>query len=132
MAPWIDVQPARTPQDSHQVAINDSEFETELVAHLEGLTTNLNLQVLEGSKVVEVKNSGVNKGRAAAKWLTAREYGFALAIGDDWTDEYTFEAMPEKAYTIKVGAKTTSAKFYIEGVEKVRELLHCFNQNNCE
>ena len=36
--------------------------------------------------------------------------------------------MPEKAYTIKVGAKTTSAKYYIEGVEKVRELLSCFEQ----
>jgi trehalose 6-phosphate synthase/phosphatase len=51
------------------------------------------------------------------------DYDFILAIGDDWTDEYTFEAMPEDAYTIKVGVKTTSASFYIESVDQVREML---------
>jgi trehalose 6-phosphate synthase/phosphatase len=44
-------------------------------------------------------------------------------VGDDWTDEYTFEAMPENAYTIKVGTKTTKASLYIESVDMVRELL---------
>jgi trehalose 6-phosphate synthase/phosphatase len=44
-------------------------------------------------------------------------------LGDDWTDEYTFEALPDEAYTIKVGTKTTRASLYIESVDMVRELL---------
>ena len=53
-----------------------------------------------------------------------KKYDFIMAIGDDWTDEYTFEAMPEEAYTIKVGTKTTKAALYIESVKMVRELLN--------
>jgi trehalose 6-phosphate synthase/phosphatase len=104
----------------------------ELKDELRTLTSNLNLEIMDGDKVLEIKHSGINKGRAALQKIGETDYDFIFAVGDDWTDEYTFEAMPEKAYTIKVGAKTTSAKYYIEGVEKVRELLHCFNQNNCE
>ena len=96
----------------------------ELVAHLEGLTTNLDLQVLEGNKVVEVKNSGVNKGRAALKWLAGDGYDFILAIGDDWTDEDTFKALPEEAWSIKVGLSTTSARYNISSHHKVLALLH--------
>ena len=96
----------------------------ELVAHLEGLTTNLKLQVLEGSKVVEVKNSGVNKGRAAQRWLTSGEYDFILAIGDDWTDEDTFKVLPEEAWSVKVGLSSTSAKYNLTSQPKVLHLLH--------
>jgi trehalose 6-phosphate synthase/phosphatase len=96
----------------------------ELVAHLEGLTTNLNLQVLEGSKVVEVKNSGVNKGRAALKWLSRKDYDFILAAGDDWTDEDTFKALPEDAWSVKVGLSSTTAKYNLTSQAKVLQLLH--------
>ncbi|MFO7932954.1 MAG: hypothetical protein R6U78_02625, partial [Bacteroidales bacterium] len=57
-------------------------------------------------------------------------YDFIFAVGDDWTDEYTFDAMPENAYTIKVGAKTTKASYYIESVEMVRELLSRFRKED--
>lgn len=96
----------------------------ELVAHLEGLTTNLNLQVLEGSKVVEVKNSGVNKGRAAMRWLLGGEHDFVLAIGDDWTNEDTFKALPEEAWSVKVGLSGTAAKYNLPSQSKVLHLLH--------
>jgi trehalose 6-phosphate synthase/phosphatase len=104
----------------------------ELKDELRTLTSNLNLEIMDGDKVLEIKYSGINKGRAALQKIGNIGYDFIFAVGDDWTDEYTFEAMPEQAYTIKVGAKTTSAKYYIEGVEKVRELLTCFDRQNCE
>jgi len=44
-------------------------------------------------------------------------------IGDDWTDEYTFDALPEGAFTIKVGTKTTKADYYVEDVADVRLIL---------
>jgi len=95
----------------------------ELKDELLNLTTNLNLEIMDGDKVLEIKYSGINKGRAAGIKLSDSTYNFILAIGDDWTDEYTFEAMPEQAYTIKVGTKATKANFYIDSVDTVRELI---------
>ncbi len=100
----------------------------ELKDALHIFTSNLNLEIMDGDKVLEIKYSGVNKGRAAAQKLGDDNHDFIFAIGDDWTDEFTFDAMPENAYTIKVGAKTTKARYYIESVEKVRELLKKFTQ----
>ncbi len=95
----------------------------ELKLRLESLALQLNLQVLQGSKVIEIKNAGVNKGRAASKVLQETEHDFIMAIGDDWTDEYLFKAMPETAHTIKVGVQATAAAFCLQDVDKVRELL---------
>ncbi|PIB37048.1 bifunctional alpha,alpha-trehalose-phosphate synthase (UDP-forming)/trehalose-phosphatase [Reichenbachiella sp. 5M10] len=95
----------------------------ELMSHLKYLTSNMNLQVLEGDKVMEIKSTEVNKGRAAASWLKRYTADFVLAIGDDWTDEDTFKAMPDSAFTIKVGGNQSAAKYSILGPEKVRGLL---------
>ncbi|AIZ65190.1 trehalose-6-phosphate synthase [Hymenobacter sp. DG25B] len=96
----------------------------ELLSHLSFMTTNTDLQVLEGNKVVEIKTAGINKGSAAARWLTAEQPDFTLAIGDDRTDEDTFRALPPEAYTIKVGAGVRSlARYHIQGAVDVRRLL---------
>jgi trehalose 6-phosphate synthase/phosphatase len=104
----------------------------ELKDELRTLTSNLNLEIMDGDKVLEIKYSGINKGRAAAHKLGDSSYEFVLAVGDDWTDEFTFEAMPEEAYTIKVGAKATKASYYIESVDLVREMLCRFTKEKCE
>ena len=95
----------------------------ELKDELRDLVSNLNLEIMDGDKVIEIKNSGINKGRAAAKQLALHKHDFIMAIGDDWTDEFTFGIMPPDAYTIKVGTKSTKANFYIDSVESVRKLL---------
>lgn len=95
----------------------------ELKEQLRHLTANLNLEIMDGDKVLEIKYSGINKGRAAVSKMADSEYDLVMAIGDDWTDEYTFEAMPEDAITIKVGTKTTKALYYVESVDSVRQLL---------
>ncbi len=95
----------------------------EIKEQLEYLTSNHNLQVLEGNKVVEVRNAGVNKGKASSLWLNRRTWDFIMAIGDDHTDEDTFRAMPEHAYTIKVGLDRTEAKYKVYSNEEVRILL---------
>ncbi len=91
------------------------------------LTANLDLQVLEGNKVVEIKNAGVNKGKATLNWLRQQHWDFILAIGDDHTDEDIFKVLPKNAYTIKVGIQKTIAKFNILSVQDVRELLKELN-----
>ena len=95
----------------------------ELIDELVNLTANLNLQILEGSKVVEVKNSGINKGRAALRWIAGEDWSFILAIGDDRTDEDSFEVLPEIAYSLKVGLSSSLARFNLKSQRDVLLLL---------
>ncbi len=99
---------------------------SQLISTLEGLITNHNLEIMEGDKVIEVKVSGVNKGRSACKMLLGKDYDFIFAIGDDVTDEYMFKELPEETYTVKVGLKKTIANFYVDGTKQVKELLDDF------
>ncbi|MEE4214197.1 MAG: bifunctional alpha,alpha-trehalose-phosphate synthase (UDP-forming)/trehalose-phosphatase, partial [Bacteroidales bacterium] len=69
----------------------------ELKDELRYLTANLNLEIMDGDKVLEIKYSGINKGRAAVQKIGNENYDFIFAVGDDWTDEYTFDAMPDEA-----------------------------------
>lgn len=87
------------------------------------LTANLNLEALEGNKVIEIKNVGINKGRAALRWISKKNWNFILAIGDDWTDEDVFAVLPESAYSIKVGLSPSQSKFSMESLMDVRSLL---------
>jgi len=95
----------------------------ELINNLSNITANLNLQVLEGSKVVEVKNTGINKGRTALIWISREEWDFILAIGDDWTDEDTFKVLPSTAWSIKVGFGASAARFSLSSPSKATSLL---------
>ena len=95
----------------------------ELINNLSNITANLNLQVLEGSKVVEVKNTDINKGRAALKCMSKEEWDFILALGDDWTDEDTFKALPPTAWSIKVGFGASAARFSLSSPSEATSLL---------
>ncbi len=98
----------------------------ELNTVLTSLISNNNLSILKGNKVTEIKSSNVNKGRAVARLLTEDTYDFVFAIGDDWTDEYMFQEVPDNAFSVKVGYQKTHAKYYIQGTDEVRILLHKF------
>lgn len=87
------------------------------------LTSNLNVGVMDGNKVIEIKNNVVNKGRAALNWVSRHTWDFILAIGDDRTDEDLFEAMPPEAYSIKVGLAPSRARFNLVGQRDVLPLL---------
>lgn len=98
----------------------------ELSTTLKELTSNNDLSVLDGNKVLEIKNSSVNKGKAVSKHIFKKDYDFMFAIGDDWTDEFMFEDLPEEAYTVKVGRHKTIAKYYVDSTKRVRNLLTAF------
>ncbi len=95
----------------------------ELLFNISFLTANMDLQAMEGNKVIEVKSRAVNKGLSAAHWLKNLSYDFVLALGDDRTDEDTFKAMPEYAYTVKVGLGSSQARFNVKSYYEVRKLL---------
>lgn len=96
----------------------------ELNTVLTSMVANNDLSILQGNKVIEIKSSNVNKGRAVARLLTQDTYDFITVIGDDWTDEYMFEEVPESAFSIKVGLAKTKAKYKIKDTKQVRKLLH--------
>ena len=101
----------------------------ELNTVLTSLISNNELSVLKGNKVIEIKSSNVNKGRALSRLLSAKSYDFLFAIGDDWTDEYMFEEMPADAYTVKVGYQKTKARYYVRTNEQVHALLAKFQES---
>jgi trehalose 6-phosphate synthase/phosphatase len=99
----------------------------ELSNVLKDLISNHGLSVLQGNKVLEIKSSDVNKGKAANKMLLKNSYDFIFAIGDDWTDEYLFNELPDASITTKVGIKKTAARYYVQDTKAVRSLLQDFN-----
>ncbi|MGB5698904.1 bifunctional alpha,alpha-trehalose-phosphate synthase (UDP-forming)/trehalose-phosphatase [Muriicola sp.] len=101
---------------------------SELNTVLRSLIANDDLSVLNGNKVMEIKSSNVNKGRAAMRIFTQKEYDFVFAIGDDWTDEFMFQELPETAVTVKVGRQKTQAKYYLDSIKNVRDLLQRFTE----
>jgi len=95
----------------------------ELNNRLRFITANKNLEVLKGNKIIEVKNSSVNKGQAALQWISRRKWDFILAVGDDQTDEYLFDVVPDGQYSVKVGFSQSGARYNLSSVPEVRSLL---------
>ncbi len=95
----------------------------ELKDALRNLTSNLDIGVFDGSKILEIRSLRVNKGLAVEPWLKKEKWDFILAAGDDYTDEDMFAALPEKAYSIRVGFRASKAKFNTEAVRDIRQLL---------
>ncbi|SEW46622.1 trehalose 6-phosphate synthase /trehalose 6-phosphatase [Chitinophaga sp. YR573] len=95
----------------------------ELMNTLRYFTSDIGLQLLPGDKVIEIKNVEINKGKATLAWLQDREFEFKLAIGDDYTDEDIFKALPQDAVTIKVGSQVSAAKYYLRNYLEVRSFL---------
>ncbi len=87
---------------------------TELYNELLDYTNSIDIQVIKGNKIIEVRTKGINKGIAIKK-IIKDNYDFILACGDDTTDEDMFLQLSEnpKAYTIKVGMSASYAKYNV-------------------
>jgi len=95
---------------------------------LNGLLAGSEVSVFSGNKIIEVKPRAIRKSTIAAEILDSDYPDFILCAGDDYTDEDMFEAMPEFAYSIKVGLRETHARYQVASVEKLRELLKALLQ----
>jgi trehalose 6-phosphate synthase/phosphatase len=100
-----------------------SERAKELLDDLAGYTRNIDVQVFEGNKVIEIRNAGINKGSAGMQWLTSHTPDFILGVGDDWTDEDLFRALPPTAFSVRVGVANTAARYYLGNPAAVRRML---------
>ncbi|MVZ67650.1 bifunctional alpha,alpha-trehalose-phosphate synthase (UDP-forming)/trehalose-phosphatase [Sphingobacterium sp. DK4209] len=102
----------------------------ELVDNLRYLLPHYGLQLLMGNKVIEVKNSELNKGKAAMEIVHDFQPDFIFAIGDDATDEDMFLELPANALTVKVGSRKSAARYYIETQEEVLNLIKNFTNTS--
>jgi trehalose 6-phosphate synthase/phosphatase len=96
---------------------------TKLRHDLKAALAGTDVGVYEGHKVIEIKPRNVSKAIAAQTLLADTPYDFVLAIGDDFTDEEMFAALPEFAYTIKVGQGESRARSFLPGPTQVVKLL---------
>ncbi len=87
--------------------------EKQLINALIGPCARLNLQIVPGNKIVEIKSPEFNKGSEVRRRLEQKDYDFVLAIGDDTTDEDMFRALPPDGISIKVGNFSPAAKYRI-------------------
>jgi trehalose 6-phosphate synthase/phosphatase len=97
----------------------------ELVGELTDYIHTGRLQVLTGNKIVEVRNSGIDKGMAIKKLLSQKHYDFIFAAGDDQTDEDMFKILTQKqnCFSIKVGTDASYAKYNLQTPQMIVSLL---------
>jgi trehalose 6-phosphate synthase/phosphatase len=96
---------------------------SELTSHLKHMMNERGFHVLDGDHVIELKPDYTNKGKVARQISDQHQPDFTICVGDDTTDEYMFEALPNEAFTIKVGIGSSHARFGLESVKEVRALL---------
>lgn len=95
----------------------------ELKMDLQSQLSDSDIGVFEGNKIVEIKPNNMHKGAIVTELLSQNKWDFIMAIGDDYTDEDMFRALPERSYTIRVGGGDTVARYQLKNVDEVINLL---------
>ena len=96
----------------------------DLTTHLENTFESSPVEILTGSKIVEIRQHGLDKGRAYD--IVESEHGpfdFVLATGDDRTDEDLFERLRADAFSVHVGQGGSLATSSLHSPASVRRLL---------
>ena len=94
-----------------------------LISEITPLLEINGIELIFGKFVIEIRSIGINKGRAACRYLEDNPSELVMVIGDDRTDEDMFAELPQTALSIKVGEGETKARYRLDGVAEVRELL---------
>ncbi len=96
----------------------------ELVSLLENNLRGEPVQVMHGSKVVEVRQQGLTKARAYDIVLDRfGPFEFELATGDDRTDEDLFAHVAQNVHTVKIGSGSSAARVAVASPRSLREML---------
>ena len=108
----------------------DPELAKRRIMELKTVLSSLiseNISVIDGNKALEVTNLSINKGNIVNELLSNENYDFIFCCGDDASDEYMFNALPENSISIKVGEKNTLAKYFVKNSDKIKSILSNFN-----
>jgi trehalose 6-phosphate synthase/phosphatase len=104
------------PEQAH-VRLND------LRETLISYTQNLGLSLLDGKKVLEIRDAHANKGSLIEQWIHRERWDLIICAGDDVTDEDMFAVLPREAYSLKVGRGQSAARFHVESHADIKSLL---------
>ncbi|GLE06350.1 hypothetical protein PINS_up015597 [Pythium insidiosum] len=116
----------------------------ELHDQLTQVLEHFQVEVLTGNDYLEVRPEGVDKGVVVDRILSTLEstgqpgggtagfVDFVLCVGDDESDEFMFQYLEEsrrnlgrtKHFTVTVGKKPSAAKYFVNDVDQVMEVLH--------
>lgn len=107
----------------------------ELASMLETSLRNEPVEVLHGSKVVEIRQQGLSKARAYDHVIERfGPFDFVLATGDDRTDEGLFNHVGNDIHTVKIGAGSSAARSALSSPRALRDMLRTLyqrkNKNN--
>ena len=86
------------------------------------------LQIIQGSKVLEIKSPEYSKGSEVRRLLEKGGYDFILAMGDDTTDDDMFEALPRDSFAVKVGSVSEKALYNMPQQERVLPFLRSLTE----
>lgn len=87
---------------------------SQLLAALVSPSSRLGLQITPGRKTLSVKPAEFTKGKVMAHLFERGDYDFILALSDDTPDEDMFNALPENAISIREGAFSENALYWLE------------------
>ena len=96
----------------------------DLTTHLENTLAHAPVEVITGSKIVEIRQQGLDKGRAYDIVKSERgPFDFVLVTGDDRTDEDLFARLGPEAFSVHVGQGGSLASSALSSPASVRRLL---------
>ena len=96
---------------------------------LKPLLKSFGLALFQGNKILEFKDPTITKGTAIKKWL-ADDIPFVLVIGDDYTDEDMFTAVPMSSYSVKVRGGRTAARYRLPSDTAVTDFLKTLTRHS--
>lgn len=106
----------------------------ELHDQLTQVLEHFQVEVLTGNDYLEVRPEGVDKGVIVDRIMSTLESSgsgyvdFVLCMGDDLSDEFMFQYLEDKrcrqTFTVTVGKKPSAAKYFVNDVDTVMELVH--------
>jgi trehalose 6-phosphate synthase/phosphatase len=121
---FVEVKDASVAWHYRNVAAGTGRREAEsLTRELRASLADSSASILQGSRVVEVKDVNTDKGIVARELAAASPSAKMLVIGDDVTDEDMFRSAPGDAVTVHVGSGQTAARMRLIGPDQVRKLL---------
>ena len=114
-----------------------------LNSELNSLINDYNLKIINGKGYIEIIPFGINKGYFISHILkkyikSGRKPDFIMCIGDDNSDEKMFNYLNNKEneikkysndatiYSITVGKKPSKAKYYVNNIRNVKEIINSF------
>ncbi|MCI1935909.1 MAG: bifunctional alpha,alpha-trehalose-phosphate synthase (UDP-forming)/trehalose-phosphatase [Bifidobacteriaceae bacterium] len=95
----------------------------DLTERLRPILEEWHLEIMENAKVLEVCPASISKGEAVAPLVEGGTYDIVVATGDDTTDETMFDALPDTAWTFKIGGGDTAARYRLPNPASMRRML---------